>query len=513
MKTTPAPKAYSYVRFSTADQIKGDSLRRQTEGAAEWCKRNGPSLVESYRDLGVSAFKGKNAEVGALAAFLTLVKKGRIEKGSYLIVESLDRVSRNEILDAMELFTSIIKAGIVIVTLSDGQVYNREKINANPMQLMISLTVMTRAHEESKMKAIRVSAAWAAKRQNLKEEKMTAKAPGWLQLSADRKRFEPIPERVAVVKRIFEMATGGSGTYTITKTLRRDKVPTFGRARVWQASYIQKILSSRAVIGEFTPRSNRDGKETVFEPILNYFPAIVKPEVFATALQLRKTRPSYRGRVGANVFSHLAFDKETERPMCYVAKGKGRYQYLVSAAALEGLTDYCSWNYDEFLALFLTVCQKAALRPAVNPEPEHAELDLARMELDETEKQIARLVDFLLKGQSAGVQSKLGELEAKKLRLESKVKDLESEVLAKPADVSKVDWENAEAFRDNLRATVRRITVDAAAKSFHAQFLDGHEYSSKVDGRNAELVRNGAKPIKVPLSFVMLCARNAGFLR
>src|SRR5438270_12923068 len=46
----------------------------------------------------------------------------------------------------------------------DSQVYDREKINANPMQLMISLTVMTRAHEESKTKAMRLGHAWAEKR-------------------------------------------------------------------------------------------------------------------------------------------------------------------------------------------------------------------------------------------------------------------------------------------------------------------------------------------------------------
>ena len=29
--------AYSYVRFSTPEQSKGDSLLRQTEAAVEWC--------------------------------------------------------------------------------------------------------------------------------------------------------------------------------------------------------------------------------------------------------------------------------------------------------------------------------------------------------------------------------------------------------------------------------------------------------------------------------------------
>ncbi len=63
------PKAYSYLRFSTPDQIKGDSLRRQTEAAKAYAKRHGLDLDESltFRDMGISAFRGKDAVEGTLA--------------------------------------------------------------------------------------------------------------------------------------------------------------------------------------------------------------------------------------------------------------------------------------------------------------------------------------------------------------------------------------------------------------------------------------------------------------
>jgi hypothetical protein len=45
---SPAPAvAFSYVRFSTPEQAKGDSLRRQGEAAARWCQRNGVRLDTS----------------------------------------------------------------------------------------------------------------------------------------------------------------------------------------------------------------------------------------------------------------------------------------------------------------------------------------------------------------------------------------------------------------------------------------------------------------------------------
>src|SRR5687768_12023022 len=42
-----APVAFSYVRFSTPEQAKGDSLRRQTEATEEWCRRNAIPLDTS----------------------------------------------------------------------------------------------------------------------------------------------------------------------------------------------------------------------------------------------------------------------------------------------------------------------------------------------------------------------------------------------------------------------------------------------------------------------------------
>jgi DNA invertase Pin-like site-specific DNA recombinase len=47
--------AYSYVRFSTADQASGDSIRRQREAALGYAARHGLTLDETYRDPGLTA--------------------------------------------------------------------------------------------------------------------------------------------------------------------------------------------------------------------------------------------------------------------------------------------------------------------------------------------------------------------------------------------------------------------------------------------------------------------------
>lgn len=65
------PIAYSYVRFSTAEQAKDDSLRRQDDKAKAYADTHGLTLDESLtiRDSGVSAFKGANAEEGNLTVW------------------------------------------------------------------------------------------------------------------------------------------------------------------------------------------------------------------------------------------------------------------------------------------------------------------------------------------------------------------------------------------------------------------------------------------------------------
>src|SRR5580765_2642409 len=116
--TGGAVVAYSYIRFSTPEQAKGDSLERQLGRSREWASRHRVRLDESLIDRGVSAFKSRNAAMGHLKGFLDLIREGRIARGSYLLIESLDRLSRDEIWPALSLIGEILTAVVTIVTLS-----------------------------------------------------------------------------------------------------------------------------------------------------------------------------------------------------------------------------------------------------------------------------------------------------------------------------------------------------------------------------------------------------------
>lgn len=59
------PLAFSYIRFSSSAQKDGNSLERQTTAAKDWAVANDYRLsTTSFQDLGISAFKGSDAEVG-----------------------------------------------------------------------------------------------------------------------------------------------------------------------------------------------------------------------------------------------------------------------------------------------------------------------------------------------------------------------------------------------------------------------------------------------------------------
>lgn len=125
------PRVYSYRRFSSRRQAAGHSLQRQIESARRWCIEHDLELDESLAlsDLGISAYKGDNVSRGALSGFLRAVETGHVPKGSILLVESLDRLSRNAIPEAMGLLTSIVRAGIRVVSMIDGYEWNNETIN------------------------------------------------------------------------------------------------------------------------------------------------------------------------------------------------------------------------------------------------------------------------------------------------------------------------------------------------------------------------------------------------
>ncbi len=158
---------YSYQRISSVKQKKGGGIGRQLELSKKYCDERGWVLDTTFKltDIGKSAFHSKNLDDNAaLGQFLKASKDGFIHKPCILLVESLDRLSRSNVVDALELFLGIIKSGITICTYADNAIYNRADIQNNFTPLMASIIYMARSHDESMMKSKRIKADWAKRR-------------------------------------------------------------------------------------------------------------------------------------------------------------------------------------------------------------------------------------------------------------------------------------------------------------------------------------------------------------
>ncbi|WP_232437268.1 recombinase family protein [Burkholderia ubonensis] len=290
------PRVYSYLRFSDPKQAAGGSVDRQLEYAARWAADHEMELdaALSLRDEGLSAYHQRHVRQGALGVFLRAVEDCQVPSGSVLIVEGLDRLSRAEPLQAQAQLAQIVNAGITVVTASDGREYNRERLKAQPMDLVYSLLVMIRAHEESDTKSKRVKAAirrqcqgWIAG--SWRAPIRVGKDPHWVR-EAEGGGFELIPERATAVQFIVEMFKHGHGAVRVVRELaeRRLQISETGRTH---ASHIYKLLANRMLIGEKSVEV--DGETFRLD---GYYPALLSPAEFADLRYLAEQRGRRKGK-------------------------------------------------------------------------------------------------------------------------------------------------------------------------------------------------------------------------
>ncbi|GLQ90651.1 recombinase family protein [Dyella flagellata] len=377
------PKGYVYVRYSTVEQGQGDSVERQLRLARQFAESRTDLHIEidedvTFIDRGVSSFTGDNlAADKALGQFLAAVDRGEILSGSFLLVESLDRLSRQEIAPAQRVFLNILNRGITVATTSpvEVRVYDSK---AGLIDLIVMLTHMERAHAESALKSKRVKAAWDRKRDKARDKAIiTRVCPQWLTVSPDGTHFIVNEERAEVVRKIFACAES-MGYQSIARYLNETGVRPFSpRSKGWQSSRIVKILLSPAVIGTFQPGSithvqTDDGlrRRVAHEgvPIENYYPAIIDVDLFNRVQVQKASRAKHasgrKGKAIRNLFSHVATCGSCGNNMVLVQKGPahGAEKYLVCSIARRGAgCAYYSWPYDPLEEAFLNYCQNIDL--------------------------------------------------------------------------------------------------------------------------------------------------------
>lgn len=390
----------------------------------------------TFQDLGVSAFRGVNEEEGHLGEFLALVESGDVPRGSYLLVESLDRLSRQKPRRAVKTLERICEAGITVVTLGDGRVYTADALDEDPFALLVALLVAQRAHEESATKAKRLREAWGAKRAKAEKQPLTKLSPGWVRLRDDRSGFDLIPERAAIVRRIFDMTLAGKGQHSIADTLNREGVRVFGRGKHWHRSYIKKILENPAVIGQFTPHRMEviNGKRVRVpaEPVEDYFPQVVSLEVFEQVSSLASGRaaPSKTKGAMANILAGLAKCPQCGSTMTRINKGgkKGGRPYLICTKAKAGAG--CNYRKVRLDHITQAIIDNTDYLIGQLPSPEadlQARWERLSLGYDVMRDEIERLVQAIAEaGHSTALLDRLRATEAERDRIGNELSAVES---------------------------------------------------------------------------------------
>jgi hypothetical protein len=365
------PTAYSYLRYSSAAQGNGDSFRRQLEDTRAYAAQAGFTLDESLGvDRGLSGFTGENLVKGVLGSFLRNVACGKIRRGSVLIIENPDRLSRRKFGEVYSwIYSPLLSAGIELHFLRPQCVLRPGHSFIDLLQVGVEID---RAVSESAAKSSRLSKAWANKKRNSAPGVViTHKMPGWLEGKVGE-RMRVNDTRAAVVRTIFEWAAGGMGKRLIARRLNEQRIPPFGRGTHWISSSVAKILANRAVLGEFQPYKGRAGakgngtsptgeglKRVPDGPVrFDFFPSIVSPVLFKQARDsiASRTSPNAGGRAAAlhNLFGGLLIDGNMGLAMYYIDRGRrDRPRLATSSKEIDGRRPH-TIPYAEFEAAFLS---------------------------------------------------------------------------------------------------------------------------------------------------------------
>lgn len=480
-------RVYSYLRFSDPRQATGSSADRQLKYAQAWAAERGLVLDEtlSLRDEGLSAYHQNHVKQGALGTFLRAVDEGRIPQGSVLIVEGLDRLSRAEPIQAQAQLAQIINAGITVVTASDGREYNRERLKAQPMDLVYSLLVMIRAHEESDTKSKRVRASirrlcegWVAG--TYRGLIRNGKDPQWLHWTGEA--WELIPDRVAAVRRALELYQQGLGAGRASKLMQSEghMLTDWGVA----GQQIYRLMRLPALRG--AKRIEVDGEQYLLE---DYYPRLISDREFDELQLLAGQRYRRRGAgdipgivtgvgltwcgyCGTALVAQNLVNRRREdgtladghrRLHCTsYSKGAGCASGSCSVVPVErALLNYCSdqMNLDR-------LCQ-----PDDSERRLREQLVEARLRVEELGRQLERVTDALLADDSGAAPlafiRRARELEQQQADAQSSVLMLERQLVvrASPAEPARAErWAElavrVQAGDYTAREQVRQLVLD-----------------------------------------------------
>ena len=318
-----------YARFSSLEQAKGISLERQFELADRLAQQHGWDVTSRISDQGKSAFSGANRQPGgALCAFEQQVAEGLYRNGHVLIVERIDRLSRQGWQEVLPLISMLTENGVTVAISDGGRIYPAyERV---PMASVIEAVLKSElAFEESANKSRHSRINWEKRIQRAEEGSRSAlstQSLGWIAVNKKTREMSLIEDRAKLLNEIFDLTIEGFGTPAIAKRFNGRGEPVWKKGRRvskngWTVGTLTKILTNRAVMGEYHPMRRARSMalaEMKGIVVMDFYPQAIDPHKFA---QAQKARASRKNTSGAwqishnNLFSGIAKCAHCSGPM------------------------------------------------------------------------------------------------------------------------------------------------------------------------------------------------------
>jgi len=222
--------AILYARVSTKKQAEEDhySLPQQLEALREYAAREGYDVLKEVEDKGYS---GSSLDRPGLDAIRDLVASGGV---SVVLAQDRDRFSREPAFTYL-LQREFEECGCEMRALNGQGDGSPEGELADGILDQIAKFERTKIAERTRR----------GKLKRAREGKVVpARSPDYgFRYTEDRTGYDVDPEKMAIVRRIFEMvALEGKTLHGVTKVLDREGVPTPSGARYWSNRFIRSLI-------------------------------------------------------------------------------------------------------------------------------------------------------------------------------------------------------------------------------------------------------------------------------
>jgi hypothetical protein len=496
--------AYSYTRFSSIGQKGNNSTDRQIEEGRAWYAEHiaplGIPLDETFTDSARSAYKGEHVgKHGDLGRFVAAIQSGAVSKGSILIAENLDRISRQGPKIGRKLLEKIVDEGVDVhvVTQEKKLTYGWENRQED---YSVVDGELNRAFKESQRKSKIIKAGLKAVKH---KDGWAGVLPFWLQKIDEHGKtikgsngytIVEIPEKADLVREIFRLAAQGLGSKRIMQDLDSRGIKC-GIA----LGTVGEVLKNRAVLGEHQPLQYLEtGTVPDGDPVMK-FPRVIDQTLFdmvAARLDSKKkvcadgkVRPatgSHNSDRPDNLFEGLLHDVTSNPERTLQLQNKGGFNNPFLNSAWEPTRKANRIRYDLFEKTFLGYLTEAdwkAIAGEKETEPlkkARHDLNLVKVELDQMSRLLAKRSEQALdpelpaatvavyNNQIAHAQSRIATLTEQQYRLEGliSIESLKADALYSPehliALIRNGDPAMRLALRTELRRMIARIDLDFA---------------------------------------------------